>query len=176
MPATPIATSVVPWRHARPNESVTITAGRDAEAAAERLVQAPAADASGSTRQQHDPVVAGRVGAVDARARTDEAVTCLRDDEVVAPAANSGGLRQHRLHVLLARARAPPCPSAFDTTFCATTTTSPASQAACPLDRVAEQAGQIVAFGDLGNPGQRDDADLGQLSPSRRRRERATLW
>ena len=100
MPATPMATSVVPWRQARPKESVTITAGATPKRAASASRSAGRRGVR-VAREQHHPVVAGRVRAVDARARADEAVLGLGDDEVAAAAADGARLAQDHRDVVV---------------------------------------------------------------------------
>ena len=79
MPATPMATSVVPCRQARPKESVTITGGATPKRAASAS-RGPRPRRPGRG-EEHDPALAGRVRAVDAGAGADEAVLGLGDDE-----------------------------------------------------------------------------------------------
>ena len=78
MPATPSATSVVPRRHARPNESRDDDADLDARELADARRGGARADASGSSGSKHERVRALRVRGVDAGRRADEAVTASR--------------------------------------------------------------------------------------------------
>ena len=135
MPATPIATSVVPCRQARPNESLTITAGAVAEPGGERVAEA-ARRRVGVAREQHDPVVPGRVRAVDAGARADEAVLGLGDDE--SPRRRRTARASRRITSTWSAACSTR-PSAFETTFWETTSDVALLQAAGPLERVAEE-------------------------------------
>ena len=146
MPATPMATSVVPWRNGRPNESLTITAtSRPVRSRSAARIRR--ALASGSSGQQDDRARLGRVRVVDAGRGADEAVAGLGDDERRPRAHDARRLAQDDLD--LARvapvrpARAPAAtastssirttrPSAFETAFCATTTTSPSSSCGAP--------------------------------------------
>ena len=139
IPAAPIATFVIPSRQERPNVSVTITPS-------ERPVRASSAARSarrGRVRilgQQDDLVGRRRVRGVDPGRGADEAVACLGDHERRAAAEHAGRLAQDHLEPGAGRrrprARAPPRtarprrgattrPSAFETTFWATQTTSP---------------------------------------------------
>ena len=157
MPATPIATSVVPWRHGRPNESLTITPTSDPVSSRSRA-RSRRADASGSTGSSTTVPAARRVRGVDAGRCADEAVAGLGDHErrprahdrvasrritstwrgsPSSPA--SSRARGRRLDVVERTTR----PSTFETAFCATTTTSPSSSRDALGDRAA---GQVVAL------------------------------
>ena len=80
IPAQPIATSTMPFRKGRPNESlITTPTSRPVRSAR------PRADARGRRvgidRQEHERARLGRVRRVDARRGADEAVPRLRDHE-----------------------------------------------------------------------------------------------
>ena len=94
-----MATSVVPWRQARPKESVTITAGATPKraASASRIDAAEPSGILGRSTSQPPR----RVRAVDAGAGADEAVLGLGDDEVAAAAAHRPGLAQDHRHVVV---------------------------------------------------------------------------
>ena len=171
-PATPIATSVVPRRNGRPNESVTITATVDAGALADRVAD-PAGARVGVDRQQDERVRARprSSGRRPAEAQTKpwrvSAITsALRERTMRAVSRRITSTRADRARPASSRARsdgstsssATTRPSAFETTFCATTTTSPSSSCACAGDQRAE----VVALPDLGQALDRDDRDHGE--------------
>ena len=91
MPATPMATSVMPCRQARPNESeiTTATSTLFSSASASRSL---AAEASGSYGKQADGFVAGNVRGVYARVGADETVVGLRDDDAAVHAYDAAAL------------------------------------------------------------------------------------
>ena len=135
-PATPIATSHWPVRHARPNESVMTTAGRPGSAA-----RSARADASGSSGEQDQRSGGRGVGRIDARVRAHEPVAGAADEPAARPPGRAARPRRAR-----PRCGAGPChgrpragararrarrrrgrtsrPSALETTLCATTSTS----------------------------------------------------
>ena len=126
MPAQPMATSVRPRRHGRPKVSDTITATSTPRRAAE-----PVADAAGRAvavlGQERGPALVD-VGQVDAGVGADEPVLGLADDEVAPPAedAHRLGLDDRPCGPAGRRGRSRTiAPSALDTTFWVTTTTSP---------------------------------------------------
>ena len=129
--------------------------GRDAEAGGERVAEA-ARRRVRVAREQHHPVVAGRVRAVDARARADEAVLGLGDDELVAAAADGARLAQDHRQVVV---------GLLDPAFglgddlLGDDDDVPVGQAPGPLERVAEERGEIVARPHLGNPLEGNDLD-----------------
>ena len=79
MPATPMATSAMPCRQARPNRVRDHHGHLDAGVFGERLTEPPA-EASGPGKQA-DGVVARNVRGVYARVGADETVVGLRDDD-----------------------------------------------------------------------------------------------
>ena len=169
-PATPIATSVVPRRNGRPNESVTITATSTpvSSRSVDRIRRALASESSGSRITR---VGLGRVRVVDAGRGADEPVAGLGDHEAARASARrarsrAGSPRAARRSVsgpASSRARrdgsipssATTRPSAFETAFCATTTTSPSRK----LGRAGDQRAEVVALADLRQPLDREDLD-----------------
>ena len=156
IPATPSATSVVPCRQARPNESLTITP----TSAPGQLAQPVAQPARGGVRidgSRTSVPVARRVRRVDAGRGADEAVPRLGDHERRPGADDLAALAEDHLDVARVAVRARRArpraadgstsasrttrPSTFETAFCATTTTSPSSSpparsaAACEQQR-----------------------------------------
>ncbi len=95
----PIATSVVPCRHARPNESLTITAGAIPKRPSSAVTD-PCGRCVRVTRKQNHDVLARRIRPVDAGTRADEPVLGLGDDEVAATAAHRARLAQDHLDVV----------------------------------------------------------------------------
>ena len=89
-PAQPMATSVTPRRHVRPNVSEMITPTSTAEEGA----QAGPDPAGGTVRilGEQRRRAQGDVGEVDARVGADEPVRRLADDEVTAPAEDADRL------------------------------------------------------------------------------------
>jgi hypothetical protein len=148
IPATPIAT-VGRADAPRAAERVADDDGRrDAEAGGERVAD----ERRGCVRvprQEDDPAVAGGVGAVDARARADEAVLRLGDHEVAAAAADSPGLPEHRGDVV---------GSSLDAAFglrdrlLGDDEDIAALQAADALDRIAENAPRSTPGSSSGSP------------------------
>src|SRR5262245_45347730 len=124
MPATPIATSVVPCRQARPKESLTITAGswpkRSPSAA-----RMPAADASGSSGSS---TIHPSPGAFDL---STPALAQTKPCSVSAMTRSPRRRRTARASRRIASTTSSVCstrPSALDTAFWATTRTSPSSK------------------------------------------------
>ena len=89
-PAQPIATSAWPWRHARPNESVTTTASPP-PGLAQRARRARARGV-GVAGEEHERLVVGRVGGVDAGVGAHEAVVGAADQHPALGAHELGGL------------------------------------------------------------------------------------
>ena len=159
-PATPIATSVVPCRNGRPNESVTITP--TSTPASSRM---PVADAPGRSHPGRPAAGRacrlGRVRVVDAGGRADEAVPGLGDHER-RPRSRTIRFASRRITSTSRGSRSSPAsssafadastssirttrPSAFDTAFCATTTNVAGSQ----LDQRGDERAEVVALPDL---------------------------
>ena len=179
-PAMPIATSVWPWRQARPNESEIDdgrAAGRSRRAARGRWRR----DRAGSVTSRS---VGAGVRGVDAGVGADEAVAGAADQHAGPDAHELGGLVEHdldgaRVLAVLARAmkraravgvtsaRSTIAPSAFETTLCATTRTSPGSMppARRPRRRRAARRGRRPG----GSPGSRGAGAAAQLRHPRRR-------
>ena len=111
-PATPIATSVVPWRNGRPNESVTITPTSTA-----RQLEQPVAQRAGARvgidRQQDERARLGRVRVVDAGRRADEPVLGLGDHERRRARGRSASPRAGSPRPRAGRARRPRARRAF---------------------------------------------------------------
>ena len=145
MPATPIAKLTWPSRHGRPNVSVMTTASETPVACSMRCSQRFRRGVR-VDRQQRDRAQLLDVRGVDAGVRADEAVLRLADHHAVVHAHDARALAQHDLddaRVLLpllgdllrerarldASSRSTMRPSAFETTFCVTTRTSPSSNA-----------------------------------------------
>ena len=168
-PATPIATSVVPWRKGRPNESVTI----DADVAARPLAELARAAGRRTRRVDGAAARASRARArsrVDARRGADEAVVRLGDHERRSLADDPVRLAEDDLDLragspsspAISRARADGSipssettrPSTFETAFWATTTTS--RRRVDPLD---DHRREVVALAHLREPLDRDDRD-----------------
>ncbi len=98
-PATPIATSVVPIRHARPNESETITPTA-APVSSRRRSRRRAAEARvGVERKQDEHPGLGRIRRVHSGRAADEAVAGLCNHEARADADDARRLAQDRLDV-----------------------------------------------------------------------------
>src|SRR3990170_966912 len=123
MPATPTATSAVPCRQGRPNESVTITAGATPKRAASAS-RIRAAEASGSRGRRTTQPSHG------AFERSTPAFAQTKPCSVSAMTSSSRRRRTRRASRRTTARWSSACstrPSAFDTAFCATTTTSPCS-------------------------------------------------
>ena len=162
MPATPIATSVAPPPRAAEGVADDHRRRRP-EASAERIAKVTRRGV-GVAREEHDPVVTGRVRAVDAGARTDEPVLGLGDDEVVAAPTHCSRLAEDHLDVvggLLDAALGPGDDLLGDDEHVAL------AQASRAIERVGEEGGEVVARPYSGMPSSGDDLDhSGARSPS----------
>ena len=153
-PATPSATSVVPCRHARPNESLTITPTSTPVRSRMLVAQSSCAEASGSTGRRITVPGPFAFDAVDAGRGADEAVARLGDQQRAAGAEQLSALpeddldstrdrRRRRARGLAPTAGRPRdrrrLPSTLETAFCATTTTSPCFEPAHALRRFDEE-------------------------------------
>ena len=98
MPAIPSATSVVPWRKGRPNESLTITP-TSRPVRSQQAVADPRRRRVRIEREQHERPLPLRVRRVDAGRRADEAVPRLGDHERRPRADHPDALAQDRLDV-----------------------------------------------------------------------------
>ena len=195
MPATPSATSTMPKRHGRPNESLMMMAGDAPVATPARRARSriSRADRSGSSGRSVTTLAAARFDAsTPALAHTKPCGAA--DDHAALHAQDLRGLAQHdldlarvaipsrgesdRLRTRLDVVRSTRQPSALETIFWVTTRTSPCARRAgrfvgCQLaPRIGDERGQVVTRLDLGQCGQRDGDDRGHCrQPARRRSE-----
>ena len=166
-PATPSATSVVPWRQARPNESLTMTPASTPVSSASRSRSARGRGVRVEREQDHGARPLG-VRRVDAGGGADEAVARLARSRAAAasarprltragsprPGAGRPRRRPARPRAATARRRRGrrSRPSTFETAFWATTTTSPASSPPTRAAASREQPAEVVALLELRQP------------------------
>ena len=158
MPATPMATSVVPWRQARPNESLTITAGATPKRSAEPLADAAAADASGSlgrSTTQPSPGVFERSTPALAQTKPCSVSAMI---EVVAATPDGARLAQDHLDVVVGLLDAA---LGLGDDLLRDDDDVALGQAARALEGVAEQRREVVPRPHLGDPLERQDLDAG---------------
>jgi hypothetical protein len=121
MPATPIATSTSPSRHGRPNVSVTTTPSRSTPSRSTSEPRSVSAEPSGSSGSRLSKPSATLDASTPAFAHTKpwrvSAIT--RSPRFATTRVVSDAMTASR------SAAGASLPSAFDTTFCVTTTTSP---------------------------------------------------
>ncbi len=96
MPATPSATSTMPKRHGRPNESLTITATSMPSSSRQAGAQGRGRRVGVPGQQGHE-VGSSAVRGVDAGIGADVAVMGPADDQAALEAKNFGRLTQHHL-------------------------------------------------------------------------------
>ena len=166
IPATPSATSVVPCRQARPNESLTITPAAMPVSSVSRS-RRRAADASGSSGSRIDRVRSLGVRRVDTRGGAHEPVARLGDHERRARAEDLRGLSPRITSIcrgspsapasstralgrldLVERGRSGPRPSRPPS---ARRRRRPLLEPAGPRRSLGEQGAEIVALLELGD-------------------------
>ncbi len=159
MPATPMATSVVPCRQARPKESVTITAGAAPKraASASRIAAADASGSRGSSTTQSSPGVFERSTPALAQTKPCSVSAMTRSPRRRRTARASRRITVHMVVGPLDTALRLGDDLLGDDQDVALL------QAAGPLDRVAEERGEVVARPHLRHrPREEEQRSLGQ--------------